>query len=195
MGLYSVRTSLFTSARVGRLFLHLLLCRRLLTTPPPPHSYPIHQPTGSDDAAKSGNDSDEISGSEDAGVEEDLEFENEEQLATVTVVEDFDPASLIYGPPGASSTSEMDPHDPSGADNDSQPTPAARSSASLPKRKVTKRDDGISKKKTSGKREKSKKIKYETKAARKTARSKQIARRTEKAERAGGKASRKGKRR
>ena len=98
----------------------------------------------------------------------------EEQLATVTVVEDFDPSTLIHGPP-----TDTSPEDVPAGTTTPAPTsaaakaPASKLSSSAAKKKVRPKD-----------------IKYETKAARKTARAKQHARKTEKAERAGGKASR-----
>ncbi|KIK40448.1 hypothetical protein CY34DRAFT_807186, partial [Suillus luteus UH-Slu-Lm8-n1] len=103
------------------------------------------------------------------------EYEGEEQLATVTVVEDFDPAALLHGPP----------------------TPADRPDAPSPKSKGKERaqNDSLKPKRKAKKNEKTKSIRYQTKAARLVERSKQQARRTEKAERAGGKSSRKGKRR
>ncbi|EIW82804.1 hypothetical protein CONPUDRAFT_151861 [Coniophora puteana RWD-64-598 SS2] len=154
---------------------------------------------GSPELANSGNGWDGLTAGpdaqDDAGVEEDMEFENEEQLATVTVVEDFDPSSFIYGP--EASTSETDPHGDSRSAGDGG-DPRTRA---LPKGKAKNRDDGRAEKKgasvSSGKKEKAKgkKVKYETKAERKTTRTKQFARRTEKAERAGGKVSKKGRRR
>ncbi|KAF9237517.1 nucleolar protein 12-domain-containing protein [Melanogaster broomeanus] len=106
------------------------------------------------------------------------EFEGEEQLATVTVVEDFDP-SLLHGAPKTSL------HPVNG---------------NTPMHQITAKANGKYKSKTDAihtksKSKKSAKVKYQTKAARLADRSRQRARRTEKAERAGGKASRKGKRR
>jgi ribosomal RNA-processing protein 17 len=108
-----------------------------------------------------------ISGtSDDKGKQKEEEYEDEEILATVTVVEDFDPDSFIHGP-----RIKTDP-------TAYQPQPTESKSTKSP------RD-------TLKKKSKSKKIRYETKDARKVERTKQRARRTEKAELAGGKASRK----
>lgn len=98
------------------------------------------------------------------GKQTEEEYQDEEVLATVTVVEDFDPDSIIHGPPP--STSHL-----------------IQSPATTPQ--VT-RDRATSKKPL-----KTKKIKYETKAERNAEKTKQRARRTEKAELAGGKARRK----
>ncbi|KZV60645.1 hypothetical protein PENSPDRAFT_564567, partial [Peniophora sp. CONT] len=102
------------------------------------------------------------------------EYSDEEQLATVTVVEDFDPSTLIHGPATDASSDEADTS-----------AVALTAPAGRTKPPTTKKDTSTTKKKL-----KPKDIKYETKAARKSARSKQYARKTEKAERAGGKASR-----
>ncbi|KAJ8592332.1 hypothetical protein M405DRAFT_763687 [Rhizopogon salebrosus TDB-379] len=110
------------------------------------------------------------------------EYEGDEQLATVTVVEDFDPAALLHGPPitGPTHTDQLDI--PSVTLLKTKGKEKAHNDLSKPKRKARKN-------------EKTKSIKYQTKSARLAERSKQQARRTEKAERAGGKSSRKGKRR
>lgn len=100
----------------------------------------------------------------------DEEYENEEILATVTVVEDFDPDTLIHGPSRPESSSEPRPFH---SDHDIR-TPRSQPTSHSTKKKM-----------------KSTKIRYETKDARKREQVKQRARRTEKAERAGGKASRK----
>jgi len=110
------------------------------------------------------------------------EYEGDEQLATVTVVEDFDPAALLYDPPATSSTHA-----------DHLDTPSL--TLSKPKGKEKAHKDPLKSKSKAKKTEKAKSIKYQTKAARLTERSKQRARRTEKAERAGGKSSKKGRRR
>ncbi|KAF8210386.1 nucleolar protein 12-domain-containing protein [Mycena galopus ATCC 62051] len=91
------------------------------------------------------------------GKQMEEEYEDEDMLATVTVVEDFDPDAFIHGPrlvnpaPGSASAS---------------------ASAALPTETKAEEDT------------------YETKDARKVERTKQRARRTEKAELAGGKAAR-----
>jgi len=95
------------------------------------------------------------------GKKKEEEFEDEEILATVTVVEDFDP-DFIHGP---------------------TPIPSVSAHATVI----------ASKSHTQGERVKKKmkeKIRYQTKDARKAERTKQHARRTEKAQLAGGKASR-----
>ncbi|KIJ18628.1 hypothetical protein PAXINDRAFT_128917 [Paxillus involutus ATCC 200175] len=116
-----------------------------------------------------------------SGDELEEEFEGDEQLATVTVVEDFDPSALLHGPPKASLLRVADD------------TPSQRLTAKVDaKEKEKPKKDAINSK---SKSKKSGKVKYQTKGARLAERSRQRARRTEKAERAGGKASRKGKRR
>ncbi|PAV18677.1 required for cell viability rrp17 [Pyrrhoderma noxium] len=102
------------------------------------------------------------------------EYEDEEQLATVTVVEEFDPDTLRH--PTALSRSSPPPSNDLRKDSSN---PKEHTSSTKPKKAV---------KKTKAE---SKKIAYETKAARKVARVKQRARKFEKAELAGGKASRK----
>jgi ribosomal RNA-processing protein 17 len=103
----------------------------------------------------------------------DEEYEDEEILATVTIVEDFDPDSIIHGPsktdiPTAASLPRSEP-------KSLHPPPQAKSLQ----------------KPTNRKRPRNKRIRYETKDARRREQTKQRARRTEKAELAGGKASRK----
>ncbi|KAF9481540.1 hypothetical protein BDN70DRAFT_803314 [Pholiota conissans] len=108
----------------------------------------------------------------------DDEYENEETIATVTVVDDFDPDTIIHGPaktdfqPTASSSSSHPL--PRAADVDTLPASSRRAQKAKPKTKVRER-----------------KVRYETNDARKREQIKQRKRRTEKAERAGGKASRK----
>ncbi|KAJ7287421.1 hypothetical protein C8J57DRAFT_585752 [Mycena rebaudengoi] len=117
-----------------------------------------------------GNDDDDddqwvgISGSPEKGKSKQMEeeYEDEDMLATVTVVEDFDPDSFIHGPRLPSQPMTSAPN----------PLPV-KPSSERPKKKP-----------------KPKKIRYETKDDRKVERTKQRARRTEKAELAGGKASR-----
>jgi len=100
--------------------------------------------------------------------EEDMiqEYENEEQLATVTVVEDFDMDALIHP-----------------ADKDQPQLSEHR--ASVSKSISTSKTSETSKKKTSS----GKKIKYDTRAVRLAEKRKQRARKFEKAARAGGKRS------
>lgn len=105
--------------------------------------------------------------SEAKGKQKEDEYEDEEVLATVTVVEDFDPDSIIHGPPPST------PH---------QSQPAEESTTTQVPRDL---------KVTAKKPSKRKKVKYQTKAERRVEHEKQRARRTEKAELAGGKAARK----
>ncbi|EKM81050.1 hypothetical protein AGABI1DRAFT_105883 [Agaricus bisporus var. burnettii JB137-S8] len=90
----------------------------------------------------------------------DEEYEDEEVLATVTVVEDFDPDTILHGPPRPTS-----------------PTSKAVPPPPIPKPAPPKKP-------------KAQKIRYQTKGARTADRRKQLVRKNEKAERAGGKASR-----
>jgi ribosomal RNA-processing protein 17 len=99
------------------------------------------------------------------------EYEDEEHLATVTVVEDFDPHTITHGPPRTAASHLVSP-------------PSELPAPSMTKRKRI--DIAGAKASTI-----TKKIRYETKSARKAEKDKQRARRTEKAERAGGKSSRK----
>ncbi|EGO00001.1 hypothetical protein SERLA73DRAFT_180357 [Serpula lacrymans var. lacrymans S7.3] len=116
-------------------------------------------------------------------MEKEEEYEGEEQFATVTVVEEFEPETLIHGPSTSALPEKSVPH--------YAPNPSTTKSKGKEKDR-----GGVTQLKSSAKKsEKVKKIRYQTKAARQADRSKQRARRTEKAERAGGKASRKGKRR
>jgi ribosomal RNA-processing protein 17 len=116
--------------------------------------------------------------SNDAGLEQEAAYSDEEQLATVTIVEDFDPSTLIHGPASSEPQAESPPS---------------------PRRRVSQNDGGRAKdveaRKETSKRKtattKNKTVRYETKAARKASQAKQRARRTEKAELAGGKAARK----
>jgi ribosomal RNA-processing protein 17 len=107
--------------------------------------------------------------------EREHEYSDEEQLATVTVVEDFDPSALLH----RATTSD------DGGDTE---LPAAERRPLLPQpppgmaSRSRKDQDGPGKKKV---------VRYETKAARRATRATQRTRRTEKAERAGGKAARK----
>lgn len=104
------------------------------------------------------------------------EYEGEEQLATVTVVEDFDPTSL---------------HEP--LQNSRGHKPEFASSPSAPREKGKEKSQ-LHNTVVKTKPAKNRKPKYQTKAARAADRAKQRARHKEKAERAGGKASRSRKR-
>ncbi|KAF5322412.1 hypothetical protein D9619_001873 [Psilocybe cf. subviscida] len=121
------------------------------------------------------NDDESWDGIKDDDNARDDEYEDEEQLATVTVVEDFDPDTIIHGP---------EKPEPSTA-----PRPGFSTAKATPPPELPPSSRRIAKKSQPKVREK--KIRYETKDARKREQTKQRARRTEKAERAGGKASRK----
>lgn len=104
------------------------------------------------------------------------EYENEEQVATVTVVEDFDMDALIHSAPSSE-----------------HPTPGPSSNRDLGAR-LERRTVGLKTANTSrtlkNKGTSAKKTKYGTKAARLAERKKQHSRKLEKAARAGGKQSR-----
>ena len=104
------------------------------------------------------------------------QYSDEEQLATVTIVEDFDPSTLIHGP----APSDLQ------AESLSLPPPPPP-----PPRKGGERVRDVESRSKRKNTTTTKKVRYETKAARKAAQMKQRARRTEKAELAGGKAARK----
>ncbi|KAF9501603.1 hypothetical protein BDN71DRAFT_1426687 [Pleurotus eryngii] len=118
--------------------------------------------------------------------DEEAEYEGEELVATVTIVDDFDPTEIIHGPsklqPSFPNAPSARGHTGSTAERTSraQPVPHLGHKHRLP---------STAQSTTSKARPKS--IKYETNAARKVQKMKQRARRTEKAERAGGKAARK----
>ncbi|CAA7259095.1 unnamed protein product [Cyclocybe aegerita] len=116
-----------------------------------------------------------------ADIARDEEYENDETLATVTVVEDFDPDTIIHGPP----KSEPAPNPIPASTSTSTLTPTSRP-AKKPSQPPSSSQSAIKSKSTP-----QKKIRYQTKDARKREQVKQRARRTEKAELAGGKASRK----
>ena len=118
------------------------------------------------------------------GVGEELEeYEDEEQLATVTVVEEFDPDTFLYGKPSG----------PESTDDQSPPRPDKIPSRSHPPQPAKATSKDTSKAKVKAKMStKVNNVKYQTSAARKAERAKQHRRKTEKAERAGGKASRRG---
>ncbi|KAF8161192.1 nucleolar protein 12-domain-containing protein [Crassisporium funariophilum] len=103
----------------------------------------------------------------------DEEFEDEEMLATVTVIEDFDPDTIIHGP--------ANPNPPT---IPSQPLPST-TPFKQPTSILKSRHDSAPKTKV-----RAKKVRYESIDERKRERTKQHARRTEKAELAGGKAAR-----
>ncbi|KDR75789.1 hypothetical protein GALMADRAFT_68267 [Galerina marginata CBS 339.88] len=108
------------------------------------------------------------------GNERDDEYEDEEMLATVTVIEDFDPDTIIHGP----TKSEM-PNATSAERPEAKPSQPPSKKALHGSAKNIKTKD--------------KKVRYETKDARRREQTKQRVRRTEKAELAGGKAARKSK--
>jgi ribosomal RNA-processing protein 17 len=106
---------------------------------------------------------------------EQEQYENEEHLATVTIVEDFDPDTIIHG------SRTIAPRTTTNANSTLQYDDRK---ASKPIQKL-----GIPHKTKSKPRTK---VHYETKDARKLERTKQRARRTEKADLAGGKVKAKG---
>ncbi|KAK7687135.1 hypothetical protein QCA50_009638 [Cerrena zonata] len=109
------------------------------------------------------------------------EYSDEEQLATVTVVEEFDPQALLHGPSTLSKSADGgDAEKPSPLPEPVQKPPRGRSSSSNDIKKVKAKVV-----------KKAKDIKYQTKADRKADRTKQQRRKVEKAERAGGRSSRK----
>lgn len=116
--------------------------------------------------------------------EHEEEYEDEEILATVTVVEDFDPEALLHGPSKqAPASDDMEDVETTEASKPSKPA--------KPPQKVSTEVKKTQAKTTA----KAKSVKYQTNAARKADRSKQLKRKNEKAQRAGGKGSRKGGRR
>lgn len=121
------------------------------------------------------DDDDEWAGLSEGENERDEEYEDEEMLATVTVVEDFDPDTIIHGPPK-----------PDRSDHPPIAQPDRQEQKPKPSRQLQSNTG-------SSKKSRPRKIHYETADARKKERTKQRARRTEKAELAGGKASRKSK--
>jgi ribosomal RNA-processing protein 17 len=116
--------------------------------------------------------------------EQEAAYSDEEQLATVTIVEDFDPSTLIHGPAFSEPQAELAPFPPRRVDlKDGERKKDDESGKGTGKRKNVTTTTTTTKKK--------KKVRYETKAARRASQAKQRARRTEKAELAGGKAARK----
>lgn len=164
-----------------------------------------------DGDSDSGQDDDDGDGSEDEftgfsaadkgkGKQIQDAFEDDEQLATVTIVEEFDPHALLHGP----STPQDSPSDVcvGGSPSHSQQATSQHSkrhsnsrppTGSLIRRPKPDQDEGGHPERASQKRAtgtSKKKVAYETKAARKAQRQKQRGRKLEKAARAGGKASR-----
>ena len=123
----------------------------------------VYSATGQSD------DEEEWIGIQGSSSTKEQEYEDEEVLATVTVVEDFDLDTLIHGPSTPTEPSTIP------AVSTSKPHPV------IPKTRPT----------SVKKKVREKKIRYETKDARKVERTKQRVRRKEKAELAGGKGSRK----
>lgn len=109
-------------------------------------------------------------------------------MATVTVVEDFDPDEFIHGPQTHKEPPVTSNEDEAGelVDETTSHTPIRESQHSRPG--VVKPPPAIARAKA---KPKPKDIKYQTNAARKADKLKQRKRKVEKAERAGGKASRK----
>ncbi|KAJ3477667.1 hypothetical protein NLI96_g10301 [Meripilus lineatus] len=110
------------------------------------------------------------------------EYEDEEQLATVTIVEDFDPHELLHGPQNVRVHQDVVAEDSDG--------PPISTSARHTSTRLGAQMPSSSKKPQSRVAKKPKEIKYQTQVARKIERAKQRRRSTEKAERAGGKAAR-----
>ena len=112
-------------------------------------------------------------GDADAAEPHEYAYSDEEQLATVTVVEDFDPSTLLHGAAASEEQRER-----------AFPPP--------PRRGRVEGGNELGSATSKGKKKDGagKKVRYETKAARRATRATQHARRTEKAERAGGKAAR-----
>lgn len=119
--------------------------------------------------------------SNDAGLEQETAYSDEEQLATVTIVEDFDPSTLIHGPAPSEPQAESPPSPP-------PPASSPRRQKGGERERVR---DAEGRRTSKGKNTTTKKARYETKAARRATHAKQRARRTEKAELAGGKGARK----
>lgn len=122
------------------------------------------------------DDEEEWAGISSKDNEQDEEYEDEEMLTTVTVVEDFDPDTIIHG---SSKPDRL--HHPLISTDRLEPKPSR-----LP-------PSNISHQSPLKKKSRQRKIPYETSDARKKERTKQRARRTEKAELAGGRATRKSK--
>ncbi|KAF7428570.1 hypothetical protein PC9H_007796 [Pleurotus ostreatus] len=118
--------------------------------------------------------------------DEEAEYEGEEVVATVTIVDDFDPTEIIHGP---SKPQPSSPNAPSSRGHTSSTAERTSRVQPVPHLGHKHRTPSTAQSTTSKARPKS--IKYETNAARKAQKMKQRARRTEKAERAGGKAARK----
>ncbi|KZO93449.1 hypothetical protein CALVIDRAFT_566454 [Calocera viscosa TUFC12733] len=117
---------------------------------------------------------------EPGGKEEEEEYSGDEQFATVTLIEDFDPSADLYPP-------THPPADPADA-ADETPKPPRKPPLKPASSKV---------KAVAGKEDKERKCRYESKAGRKTAKTKERSRRREKAGTSGtsvnDKAGRKGK--
>ena len=115
-----------------------------------------------------------------AGLEQEAAYSDEEQLATVTIVEDFDPSTLIHGPASSEPQATSPPSPRRVSQNGGERAKGVEGQKETNKRKSA--TATVTKKK---------KVRYETKAARRASQAEQRARRTEKAELAGGKAARK----
>lgn len=128
----------------------------------------------------------------DKGKQKEKAFEDEEQLATVTIVEDFDPSTLIHGPPraGPSSPRSTSPIDASSSTARTRhrpqkqpPSSSSRGAASSLRSRPTPTEEPKKATKAKPAKEGTKKFRYETKAGRHHEKSKQRKRRLEKAER------------
>ncbi|KAI0958306.1 hypothetical protein AcV7_004161 [Taiwanofungus camphoratus] len=133
---------------------------------------------------------------EEGGAEREEEYGHDEHVATVTVVEDFDPDVLIHGPlrtqlHAASSRDGSPSPSPAGHD-DTPAAPSTNSGGNPGSRPKSRSDPDVNRSKMKSRASaKAKSVKYQTNAARKAERTKQRRRKTEKAERAGGRAARK----
>jgi len=135
-------------------------------------------------------------GDEDEGEEEwagfgererEAEYEDERQLATVTVVEDFDPTALIYEDPaknvgGDEAEGDVRPVREKGRDKGKGRQERRVNAGGVPAQEGDRGEGGGAARNV---RERPKKVKYGTRAGRKAERTKQRTRKHEKAERAG----------
>jgi len=129
------------------------------------------------------------------GKAKEEEYEYEEQVATVTVVEEFDPDVIIHGPNNPRSALDTDTGDHSHATSSESNTLSSHTRPQNNLHPGRRQKDGMGTGRSKTKPRvaaKPKDVKYQTNAARKADRMKQRRRKTEKAERAGGKASRRG---
>ncbi|KAI0940523.1 hypothetical protein AcW1_003696 [Taiwanofungus camphoratus] len=133
---------------------------------------------------------------EEGGAEREEEYGHDEHVATVTVVEDFDPDVLIHGPLRtqlhAASSRDGSPSPSPAGRYDTSAAPSTNSGGNPGSRPKSRPDPDVNRSKMKSRASaKAKSVKYQTNAARKAERTKQRRRKTEKAERAGGRAARK----